>query len=52
MGKRHNPGGVISNLREVKIALAQGETTGEAIRRIAVAEQAYGYRHAQAWLRF
>jgi len=40
-GKRHKPEEVIGKLREVEIVLAQGGTTGDACRRIAVTEQAY-----------
>ena len=41
MGKKHGPEEVIGKLREAEIALAQGGTTGDACRRIAVTEQTY-----------
>ena len=41
MGKRHNPEEIIGKLREAEIVLAQGGTTGDACRRIAIAEQTY-----------
>ena len=46
MGKRHNPEEIIGKLREAEIVLAQGGTTGDACRRIAVAEQTFGSRLA------
>ena len=36
MGKRHRPEEIIGKLREAEIILAQGGTTGDACRRIAV----------------
>ena len=41
MGKRHKPEEIIGKLREAEIVLAQGGTTGDACRRIAVGEQTY-----------
>lgn len=41
MGKRHGSEEIIGKLREAEIVLAQGGTTGDACRRIAVSEQAY-----------
>lgn len=39
--KKHKPEEIIGKLREVEIVLAQGGTTAEAYRRIAVTEQTY-----------
>jgi len=39
--KKHKPEEIIGKLREVEIVLAQGGTTAEACRRIAVTEQTY-----------
>jgi putative transposase len=39
MGKRHKPEEIIGKLREAEIVLAQGGTTADACRRIAVTEQ-------------
>ena len=41
MGKRHKPEEIIGKLREAEIVLAQGGTTADACRRIAVTEQTY-----------
>ena len=41
MGKRHKPEEIIGKLREAEIVLAQGGTTTDACRRIAVTEQTY-----------
>ena len=41
MGKMHRPEEIIGKLREAKIVLTQGGTTGDACRRIAVTEQTY-----------
>ena len=41
MGKRHGPEEIIGKLRDAEIVLAQGGTTGDACRRIAVTEQTY-----------
>ena len=41
MGKKHGPEEIIGKLREAEIVLAQGGTTGDACRRIAVIEQTY-----------
>jgi transposase-like protein len=38
-GKKHKPEEIIGKLREVEIVLAQGASTAEACRRIAVSEQ-------------
>ena len=46
MGKRHQPEEIIGKLREAEIVLAQGGTTGDACRRIAVTEQTFGSSHA------
>ena len=47
MGKKHGPEAIIGKLREAEIILAQGGTTGDACRRIAVSEQTY-YRWRKA----
>jgi len=39
--KKHKPEEIIGKLREVEIVLAQGASTAEASRRIAVSEQTY-----------
>ena len=39
--RKHKPEEIIGKLREVEIALAQGASTAEACRRIAVSEQTY-----------
>ena len=39
--KKHKPEEIIGKLREVEIALAQGISTAEACRRIAVSVQTY-----------
>ena len=39
--KRHTPEEILGTLREAEIVLAQGGTTGDACRRIAIAEQTY-----------
>ena len=39
--KKHKPEEIIGKLREVEIVLAQGSSTAEACRRIAVSEQTY-----------
>ena len=39
--KKHKPEEIIGKLREVEIVLAQGASTAEAWRRIAVSEQTY-----------
>jgi transposase-like protein len=39
--KKHKPEEIIGKLREVQIVLAQGASTAEACRRIAVSEQTY-----------
>lgn len=41
MGKRAKPEEIIAKLREVKVRLSQGETTGQAVRSIGVTEQTY-----------
>ena len=38
-GKRHSPEQVLRKLREVEVALSQGETVARAVRHIAVTEQ-------------
>ena len=45
-GRKHTPEEIIGKLREVEIVLAQGPSTAEACRRIAVNEQTFGSRHA------
>ncbi|VWX50982.1 hypothetical protein NOVOSPHI9U_370008 [Novosphingobium sp. 9U] len=40
-GQRHKPEEIIGKLREAEIVLAQGGTTVDACRRIAVIEQSY-----------
>jgi transposase-like protein len=39
--KKHKPEEIIGKMREVEIVLAQGASTAEACRRIAVSEQTY-----------
>ena len=39
--EKHKPEEIIGKLREVEIVLAQGASTAEACRRIAVSEQTY-----------
>lgn len=39
--KKHTPEEIIGKLREAEIVIAQGGTTSEACRRIAVTEQTY-----------
>ena len=39
--KKHKPEEIIGKLREAEIVLAQGASTAEACRRIAVSEQTY-----------
>ena len=39
--KKHKPEEIIGKLREAEILLAQGASTAEACRRIAVSEQTY-----------
>ena len=39
--KKHRPEEIIGKLREAEIVLAQGASTAEACRRIAVSEQTY-----------
>ena len=39
--KKHRPEEIIGKLREAEVVLAQGATTAEACRRIAVSEQTY-----------
>jgi len=41
VGRRHKPEEIIGKLREAEIVLAQGGTTADAFRRIAVTEQTY-----------
>lgn len=41
MAKRHKPEEIIGKLREAEIVLAQGGTTVDACRRIALVEQTY-----------
>ena len=41
MGKRHKPEEIIGKLREAEIVLAQGGTTVDASRRIAVTKKTY-----------
>ena len=50
MGKKHGPEAIIGKLREAEIILAQGGTTGDACRRIAVSEQTY-YRWRKVSIR-
>ena len=42
MGKKHGPEEIIGKLREAEIVLAQGGTTGDACRRIAVTQARRG----------
>jgi hypothetical protein len=46
--KKHKPEEIIGKLREAEIVLAQGGSTAEACRRIAVSEQTY-YRGQGIW---
>ena len=39
--KRHTPEQIIHKLREVEVALAQGQTVGQACRAIGVTEQTF-----------
>ncbi len=39
--KRHSPEQILHKLREVEVALSQGETVARAVRQIAVTEQTY-----------
>jgi putative transposase len=39
--KKHRPEELIGKLREAEVVLAQGATTAEACRRIAISEQTY-----------
>ena len=39
--KKHRPEEIIGKLREAEVVLAQGATTAEACRRIAISEQTY-----------
>ena len=39
--KKHRPEEIIGKLREAEVVLAQGATTADACRRIAVSEQTY-----------
>lgn len=41
MGKKAKPEEIIAKLRAVEVRLSQGETTGQAVRSIAVTEQTY-----------
>ena len=46
--RAYNQEQIINNLREVKILLSQGATTGEASRKIGITEQTY-YRWRRAY---
>ena len=39
--KKHSPEQILGKLREVEVALAQGETVARAVRQIEVTEQTY-----------
>ena len=39
--KRYTPEQIISMLREAEVALAQGQSVGQACRRLGVSEQSY-----------
>ena len=39
--KKHSPEQILGKLREVEVALAQGETVARAVRQIVVTEQTY-----------
>ena len=39
--KRHSPEQILRKLREVEVALAQGDTVARAVRQIEVTEQTY-----------
>ena len=46
--KRYTPEQIISMLREAEVALAQGQSVGQACRTLGVSEQTvalFGYRH-------
>ena len=49
--KKHRPEEIIGKLREAEVVLAQGATTAEACRRIAISEQTYCNRVLKAALR-
>ena len=45
-GKRHSPEQILDKLREVEVALAQGETVALAVRQIGVTDHTYSrWRH-------
>tara|TARA_B100000029_G_scaffold120732_1_gene114086 strand:+ start:384 stop:542 length:159 start_codon:yes stop_codon:yes gene_type:complete len=39
--RKHSPEQILSKIREVEVALAQGETVAQAVRQIGVMEQTY-----------
>tara|TARA_A100001037_G_scaffold164916_1_gene148466 strand:+ start:115 stop:273 length:159 start_codon:yes stop_codon:yes gene_type:complete len=39
--RKHSPEQILGKLREVEVALAQGETVAQAVRQIGVMEQTY-----------
>ena len=41
MSHKRTPERIITKLREVAVALSQGETTGQVCRRLGVSEQTY-----------
>ena len=55
--KRYTPEQIISMLREAEVALAQGQSVGQACRSLGVSEQSYyrwrkeygGVRHQNKW---
>ena len=46
--KRYTPEQIISMLREAEVALAQGQSVGQACRTLGVSEQSY-YRWRKEW---
>jgi hypothetical protein len=46
--KKHRPEEIIGKLREAEVVLAQGATTAEACRRIAISEHIGGARNMAA----
>ena len=51
MGKKHGPEEIIGKLREAEIVLAQGGTTGDACRRIAVTSGMHRFKGLRFQLR-
>ena len=49
--KRYTPEQIISMLREAEVALAQGQSVGQACRTLGVSEQSYRWRKEYGGLR-